>query len=203
MKSFTEPIQPESFYHLYNRGINGCNLFLAEHHYRHFIEKYASQTEKILTTYSYSLLLNHFHFLVKIKSEDEIRSSFSHKANKSVEQIISSQFAHLFNGYAQYFNLTTQRSGKLFELPFRRKSVNSNDYLTRLIYYIHTNSQKHGFVKDFQDYKYSSFLSFLSESPTKLPREEVLKWFGGKEEFLKFHQQAFDLCEIEDYTIDI
>jgi putative transposase len=61
MKSFTEPMEPEKFYHIYNRVINGCDIFLGEYNYRKFLEKYALHTNNILTTYAYCLLKNHFH----------------------------------------------------------------------------------------------------------------------------------------------
>jgi len=203
MKSFTELMQPESFYHIYNRGVNGCNLFLTDSNYRKFMGKYAEHTEHILDTYTYCLLKNHFHLLARIKSEAEIRGHYSYMGNKNIEQIVSSQLAHLFNGYAQYFNLKTQRTGKLFELPFRRKPVTSNEYLSRLIYYIHANPKTHGLIKDFKEYKYSSFQSLLSDAPTKLAREELLKWFGGKEGFLKFHQGTVDLSLVKGLIIEV
>ena len=202
MKSFTEPLHAEKFYHLYNRGVNGCNIFSSERSYLKFLEKYASYSEKILTTYAYSLLKNHFHLFVKVKSETEIRTAFPHLKSKNVNDIVSSQLAHFFNGYAQYFNISTERTGKLFELPFRRKMVSSNIHFSNLIYYIHTNPQSHGFVNDFREYKYSSFWSYVSEALTKLPREEVIKWFGDKEEYLKFHKQNMDFSIIKDFIIE-
>lgn len=54
MKSFTEPIQPENFYHFYNRGINGCNLFITRNNYLKFMGKYILHTEKIVSAYAYS-----------------------------------------------------------------------------------------------------------------------------------------------------
>ena len=202
MKSFTEPLEAGKFYHIYNRGINGCNIFSSEKNYHIFLEKYASHSENVLTTYAYSFLQNHFHLFVKVKSELEIRTAFSHLKSKDINQIVSSQLAHLFNGYAQYFNLSTERTGKLFELPFRRKLVTSNSYFSQLIYYIHTNAQKHGLVKDFRDYKYSSFWSYVSEALTKLPREDVIKWYGSKDEYLKFHQQNVNFSIIKNFIIE-
>jgi putative transposase len=203
MKSFTEPMEPEKFYHLYNRGINGCNLFLEDTHYRKFLEKYTTHTSGVLTTFGYCLLKNHFHLLVRTKSETEIRMSNPHLASKSIEQIISNQLGHLFNGYAQYFNTATQRTGKLFELPFRRKTVTSDAYFSQLLYYIHTNPQKHGLVSNFKDYKYSSFWSFVSKAPTKLAREEVLKWFGNENVYMEFHQENVDISGIKDLMIEL
>jgi putative transposase len=53
--------------------------------------------------------------------------------------------------------------------------------------YIHQNPQKHKFVKDFREWKYSSYGDLLADTPTFLERKMVLDWFGGKEEYFNLH----------------
>ncbi len=57
-----------------------------------------------------------------------------------------------------------------------------------VIAYIHQNSQKHKFVKDFRDWKYSSYGVILSDKRTIVQRDEVMKWFGNKDEYLPLHK---------------
>jgi putative transposase len=128
--------------------------------------------------------------------------TYPHLASKNIETIVSTQLGHFFNGYAQYFNLSSKRTGKLFELPFRRKPATSDAYFSQLIYYIHTNPQKHGLINDFRNYKYSSFWSFVSEVKTKLPREEVINWFGDIDSYLCFHQENIDMSGIKELIIE-
>ena len=45
----------------------------------------------------------------------------------------------------------------------------------------------HGFVRRFTDWKFSSYHAFLSDKNTNLQRNEVLSWFGGVNDFKKFH----------------
>jgi putative transposase len=61
-----------TFYHIYNRGINGENIFVQERNYSHFLILYTKYIDPISVTYAYCLLRNHFHLLVRIKSEEEI-----------------------------------------------------------------------------------------------------------------------------------
>ena len=202
MKANVIPLEPEKFYHIYNRGIDGCPIFKKGSHYTKFLEKYAYHLSNVVETYAYCLLGNHFHFLVRIKSEETIRNSFPHLAKSDIDHLISKQFAHLFNGYAQYFSHATKRTGGLFETPFRRILVDSDSYFSRMVYYIHANPQKHGFLKDFRDYPYSSYHSHLSQKPTKLERDSVLSWFGDKESYTVFHGSSQDLSAIEDLMIE-
>jgi len=79
-----------------------------------------------------------------------------------------------------------------------------------MIYYIHGNAQRHGFIHDFREYSYSSYKSILSEKPTNLLRQAVLEWFGGKDQFEAYHfdlqRKLRDLDEFiieddEDFTL--
>jgi putative transposase len=60
-----------------------------------------------------------------------------------------------------------------------------------VIAYIHQNPQKHRFVKDFRDWKYSSYGMILTPNgkPTVIKRQEVMKWFGTRDDYLSLHNQ--------------
>ncbi|WP_430810968.1 MULTISPECIES: hypothetical protein [unclassified Carboxylicivirga] len=64
-----EKIEAGRFYHIYNRGINSCNLFDGEADYKHFLVLYEKFIDPIAETYAWTLLSNHFHCLVKIKED--------------------------------------------------------------------------------------------------------------------------------------
>lgn len=195
MQSNINPLVGESYYHIYNRGVNGENLFKEEKNYDFFLNKYATYIDPIVETYAYCLLKNHFHLLIRTKSENEILSFYNNKnadrvnKNKTASEIISLQFSHLFNSYSQSINKSNNRSGALFERPFRRILVNSDTYFTKLIHYIHYNPQKHDFVSDFKEYQHSSYHSHLSKKTSKIKREEVINWFGNKSEYINLHNQ--------------
>jgi hypothetical protein len=53
--------------------------------------------------------------------------------------------------------------------------------------YIHLNPVHHGFIQDCAAWPWSSYCALLSDKATLLKREEVLRWFGNKREFAKFH----------------
>jgi putative transposase len=53
-------------------------------------------------------------------------------------------------------------------------------------------------VKDFRDWPHSSYHTLLSKSATKLQRDETLKWFGGKENFIEAHKKDV----IEPWLLD-
>jgi len=95
-------------------------------------------------------------------------------------------------------NIATQRTGALFERPFKRIPVDSEAYLMRLIIYIHQNPQKHKFEKDFRDWNYSSYHELIGDVPTRLQRDNVMRLFGSREDFIRIHQEAHPLEDFYD-----
>jgi putative transposase len=195
MKANISLLEPNSFYHVYNRGINGENIFKENRNYPYFFKKYRYYVPNVARTYAYCLLKNHFHFLIKTKTEDELFTFYKKKKKLQdndkllkAPYIIGQEFANMFNGYAQAINSGYKRRGGLFEEPFRRIKVEEEDYFTQLVYYIHRNPQNHKFVKDFKDYPHSSYHSHLSSKPTLLERNEIIEWFGSVEKYVKFHE---------------
>jgi putative transposase len=217
MKKHTEPLQPDTYYHIYNRGINGTRLFTKIGNSDYFLRQFQKYISPIADTFAYVLMGNHFHFLIKTKSEVEIKTFYEAAKEKTkvgakvrkvgevqnladlntfpTHKILSNQFAKLFNSYAQAFNKQENRTGGLFEESFRRIPIDSEDYAAHLVFYIHNNPVKHGFTKDFQDYPHSSYHVFIENRTTFLQKSIVLDWFGGNEAFLIYHGQKHDFDE--------
>lgn len=187
------PIEHGNFYHIYNRGINGCNLFYNNDNYYHFLRLYELYIEPISETYAWVLMGNHFHFLLWIKEEEEILSAKSSKGSKP--KSLHSYFSDLFNAYAQAINKSIGRTGSLFQHPFKRKRVNLEKYLRNLVTYIHQNPQKHGFTDDFRDYPWSSYGSILSDRPTRINRKVAFQWFDNRNNFMDVHTHLVDCTD--------
>jgi putative transposase len=185
-----EPVEYGKFYHIYNRGVNGETLFHSDDNYRYFLRLYAKHVEPVADTFAWSLLKNHFHLLVRIKTEDEILASPSHP---------SQSLSNLFNAYAQAINRRYKRTGPLFEKPFERKLVDSDRYFQTLVCYIHANPVHHAFVTSLHDYPWTSYHTILSSQETKLKRAEVIAWFQNVENFRYCHQQKQDYEAIRAY----
>jgi len=107
------------------------------------------------------------------------------------------QFNRWFTAYAMAFNNQHDRKGNLFHRSFKRLKVRSNSHFTQLVYYIHANPSLHKVRNDFTNYRWSSYQALLSEKSTLLERKEVLDWFGGKTEFINFHQIQHGFANIE------
>ncbi|WP_029274477.1 transposase [Pedobacter borealis] len=177
------------FYHIYNRSIDRQPLFKSDANYRFFLKKFDLYLSNVLDVYAYCLLGNHFHLLIRVKESLKANDPIS---EFSVHDIVSKQFRIFFQSYALAFNIQHKRIGTLFQTPFKRAQINDESYFTRLVYYIHSNPQKHNLISDFRDWKWSSYGRILLEANTKLKKHYVLDWFGGKAGYLKFHSDIQD-----------
>ena len=81
MKKYTDPLLPEHFYHIFNRGINGEDLFKRERNYLFFLKRYAKYIEPIADTFAYCLLKNHFHFMIRTLDAETIIRNVSRVLN--------------------------------------------------------------------------------------------------------------------------
>jgi putative transposase len=217
------PLLYDTYYHIYNRGINRENIFVQERNYAHFQNLYIKYIEPVADTFAYCLLRNHFHLLVRIKSESEIleyektlkvstlrqhhagQNNFASMnislPSKPLGSLLpSKKFSDFFNAYAKAINNVYGRTGSLFQHPFGRVMITSDVQFFRVIAYIHQNPQKHGFVDDFRNWKYTSYDAFLSGKPTHLQRATVLNWFGNRNEYVNLHTEWVNELQSKEFA---
>jgi REP element-mobilizing transposase RayT len=188
------PLEPGNYYHIYNRGINSCPIFKETTNYEHFLSLYDKYITPIAETYAWVLMGNHFHLLVRIKSNPKGFENL-----QGFKKYINQQFSNLFNAYTKAFNKKYCRTGSLFEHTFRRKLIDSVDYLRQVIMYIHNNPVHHGFSEHPREYPWSSYLTSVSIKPTKLHREAVMGWFDSKANFISMHNEKIDPAKMDDW----
>ncbi len=181
------PLEHGKFYHIFNRGINSDVLFKTWGNYEYFLKLYDNHVNAVAETYAWCLMKNHFHFLVKIKDVDAI----------SLEKKIppSQSFSNLFNAYSKAFNKSYNRHGPLFERPFQRKEIDTDEYLKNVIIYIHNNPVHHHICSHPSEYPWSSHsdvTGFRNGSGLKINRDETIELFSDLENFRSLHQQKTD-----------
>ena len=112
------------FYHVYNRGVNKKNIFRCRENYLFLLRRLKECAAKFhITLIAYCLMPNHYHFLLR----------------QDTDVSISDFIQAVYNSYAKAFNRMYNRSGTLFEGPFKSILVDSDEYLAHLCRYIHRN----------------------------------------------------------------
>ena len=190
-------------FHVYNRTNNKELLFKSAENTYYFLRQYQKYLHPFVDTFCWNLLPTHFHFLVRVKTNDEI-AQFLHALprsnlkslekkyllhNATTELLLELEWKRFFNSYAMAFNKQNERSGNLFQRPFKRVEVIKESHFTQAIIYIHANAQHHKLCRDFRHHEWSSWHSILSDKHTLLRRDEILEWFGGKQRFVEAHEE--------------
>ncbi len=203
------PLVGGNYYHIYNRGNNGETIFCTAENFRYFLQLFAHHIEPVATTFAFSLLPNHFHFLNYIRTDEEQRNWLLAQGGQGCQLSESWQpcpphraFKNLFIAYSMAFNLRYERTGSLFQKPFKRRLVDSDRYFAALVRYIHRNPQKHGLIPDFREWPWSSYGAILAERPTRILRDDVLAWFGGRAPFVALHATDLDERPIAEYIVE-
>ncbi|MDR9366840.1 MAG: hypothetical protein RI575_16010 [Balneolaceae bacterium] len=194
-------LREKKYYHIYHRGIDKKDLFLIETDYHHLLTKYQYYLFIAVETYAFCLLKNHIHLIVRVRSAEEQRSLVKRlKRKPSSEfyglnysefrvQSASIQFGHLFNSYTKYFNKKYERSGVLYDGRFKRIKIDSEEYLTQLICYIHRNPIHHGITREYTSYPYSSYNEIMLREKSITNKQKVFEWMGGEENFKRAHEE--------------
>jgi len=198
------PLVAGQFYHVFNRGIASQPTFFDQRDYQRLMEvipfyknnrppfkysKYLSLTleerallweqlvkakDFLVEIVAYSLMPNHFHFLLKQLKENGIRKFI----------------ANTINSYTKYFNTKRKRSGPLFQGRFKAVRVENDEQLLYLSRYIHLQPYTSYLVrnlKHLENYPYSSFPEYLGRIKEEVCNKEIILGnFKSKEKYKEF-----------------
>ncbi|MFH1564556.1 MAG: transposase [bacterium] len=169
----------DKYYHIYNRGVDKRDIFLDERDFGRFIvsmrefnvvepigslyEKYLResrgvngglasimeakppQPSPLVEFVCYCLNKNHYHFILK----------------QLVDNGIAKLMQRLSTGYTMYFNKKQNRSGSLFQGPFKAKYIDTAKYLAWCSAYVNSNVEIHKLAKA-KNYPWSSYKDYLN-----------------------------------------
>ncbi len=181
-----EPLQFDRYYHIYNRGINSCEIFRSEKDYLYFIKLYNKYIHGFAKTYAWALMPTHFHFIIKIEQKNEF--GVLCPVN---EENLHQNFSNMYNAYAKAYNLWCKRHGSLFERGFKKIYVDTEDYFRNLLLYIHNNPVHINLSNKPDDYLWSSYHTFLGKNNLiQIESDFVIDSFGDFDNFVFMHREG-------------
>lgn len=193
------PFIDDSFYHIYNRGVEKRQIFTTEKDYHRFLQtiyfyqfnnprfpfsrKQAllyqgrdfSSSPKFVEIICYCLMPNHFHLLIKQTPDGNIQ--------KFMQKVL--------NSYTKYFNTKHSRVGPLLQGTFKAVPIETDFQLIHISRYIHLNPYVSDLSKDLDTYPYSSYPDYLGLSNDPFCNKELVlnlfKDVKDYQEFMKGH----------------
>lgn len=141
-KNLVKTYADDSYYHIYNRGVNGDLVFIDNEDKAVFLnlfKRYLSDKpekdlkgreyawlQKDIQLLAFCLMGNHYHLLVYQKERDAL--------TRLMRAVNSS--------YGMYFNNKYKRKGPLFQSYCRASLIDNQAYLDHISRYIHLNPGK-------------------------------------------------------------
>lgn len=196
------PLITGQYYHIFNRTIENKKLFIDSGISSLFLQLLSYyRSEKIYCSYSYfrkmpvdaqlqirmmlqqkkyhkliilsyCLMPNHFHLLIRQKSDNAVSKFMS----------------DVLNSFTRYFNCMNKRKGPLFLPRFQAKHITSREQLIHVSRYIHLNPYVSNIVriKALSDFTFSSFGEYLNMKKSNLSDTSIiLSEFGNDPERYK------------------
>jgi len=228
-KNSVKTYKKNSFYHIYNRGVEKRLIFQDKQDYAVFLSylktyllpKDKEQLRKLLADanlnykkrdeilrllrlnnfagdiklIAYSLMPNHFHFLLKQESADAIDCFMNSLGTR----------------YTMFFNKKYKRVGSLYQAVYKAVLVESDQQLLYLTSYIHRNPMAERRTPK------EKILSVLYSQPSSLPEylgkrrtnwifpEEILTFFSDTNQRLSYEsfvKQEEDIFLLKNLAID-
>ncbi len=189
------------YYHIFNRGVEKRDIFLDQHDIERFLESiqsfnsfdpigsifehrleqgrtpvFGSLTPKLVDVVCYCLNPNHFHLLLKQKTE------------KGIQKFMQ----RLGTGYTNYFNEKYTRSGGLFQGTYKSVHFESNEQLLHTSVYINLNNQLGSLTPKLSASSWEEYVSPTSTNPL-CEKEIILGQFGDSTRYENFAREAKEM----------
>ncbi|MEK7119742.1 MAG: transposase [Patescibacteria group bacterium] len=165
------PFQPNSYYHVYNRGHNKQAIFLNHKDYARYLKRLKEYLGKHnVTLLAYCLMPNHVHLLLYQKGEEPI-DRFMHR---------------LHTAFTMYFNKKYERVGAVFQGRFKAKLIETDEYLLHVSRYIHINpieilrAQGRALSSQLETYPWSSYGEYVNSRSDRLCDPKIILDYFSK-----------------------
>lgn len=188
-KTYTD----DTFYHVYNRGLNRMDIFKDDDDYRVFLNllkrtlgvevqvdlkkrEYPNFHDK-LELVTYCLMPNHFHLLIRTKDKPKL-----------LPELMRS----VMTAFVMYFNKKYKRKGVLFGERYRALPITEDAQLWHISRYIHLNPLD--VDENYKKYPYSSIGYYIGrKSSDWIQPDEIKHMFReAKQGYLEFLEDYED-----------
>lgn len=213
-KNSLKNYSPESYYHVYNRGVAKQPIFIDDQDYKTFLsylklylttpnlqgqslqvapsKKLKNYSEQV-TLLAYCLMPNHFHLFI------------FQKDSNSMSEFISS----ISTKFSMYFNKKYRRVGHVFQGRYKAVSITTESQFIYLSKYIHRNPLDILPARTvLAGYKFSSYQNYLGLfNQPWINKDEIMSYFSQNK--IKQSYKAFveeiderDLPMIKNISLD-
>lgn len=166
---------PGAQYHVMTRGNRRTNIFKTTDDFHEYLMiLFDTKLKYPFKLYAYCLMDNHIHLHIKTEKV---------KLSRIMQQVNTM--------YSRYFNEEYNLVGHTFQGRYVAELIETDAYMLQTNRYIHNNPVKAKIVKYPQDYKWSSYPSYVYGIDGHLvDHKEFLQRFQSVEAYMSFTEDA-------------
>jgi len=177
-------------YHVMGRGLENRDVFKEDVDKQDFLNRLGISLKKSdARCFAWALMSNHYHLLIRVGSKP-----------------LSRVMAPLLTGYATKYNHRHNRCGYVFQNRFKSILCEEDEYLLRLVRYIHLNPLKAGILKELTAldiYPWTGHAGMLGNAYWEWHAiEEVLHLFSAAPAVARRQYRRFVASGIEKQELD-
>ena len=150
-------------YHVYNRFARGEEIFADPGEAIGFVDRlHETKARDGFSVLAWALMSNHFHLALRTSAVP-----------------LSRTMHYLQNGFSRGFNRRWRRTGPLWQSRYKAKLIQDQDYLVRVVTYVHLNPVRAGLAEQPADYVFSGHRELMGKIRSPLCNvDEALSVFG-------------------------
>lgn len=205
-----ENFAEKEYFHLFNRGTQGQNIFLDDRDYIRFIfllthlqspvqiHNVSWYTKNFIKKGSFNLDKNKIDKIFKKRHVELVSFALMpnhfHLIVRGLEDsIISVYMQRILTSYAKYFNAKYNKKGHVFEGPFGAVHISDNTQLLHLSAYVHKNPKAlPGWQENYDRYPWSSYGDYIGSNRwgALLSTDVILKQFKDQVRYQSFVSES-------------
>ncbi len=163
--------QPNTIYHIYNRGNQQQPIFFSRDNYLYFLHKVRKYIVPRCSILNWCLMPNHFHFLIYTTEQ-----SAMFLTNTIIPaQQLTEGIRLLLSSYTKGIQKQQAFTGNLFQQKTKAKCVSDQkgSYALTAFHYIHQNPYTAGLVPKMEDWEFSSFPDYINKRNGTICNKEL------------------------------
>jgi len=180
---------PESYYHIYNRGLNKANIFIDEQDYLVFLSMLKRYLGKEAVRRSDHTLQPNYHQQLELLAFCLMPNHYHLFTYQHTGDAMMSFMKSLGVAYGMYFNKRYKRSGPIFQQRYKAVLIANDAQLLHISRYIHMNPS------NYQIYEWSSLPYYLGRRQANWVRSEKILGLFEDVDYMTFLSEYKDRRE--------
>lgn len=183
---------PNSYYHVYSRGVAKQPIFLDSDDFGYFQYLFARYLSLDQVISKSGIKYPHLRDSIELLAFCQMRNHFHMLVFQVEGGALTDLMRGMMTAYSKYFNLKYKRTGPVFESRYKAVQITSDPQLLHISRYIHMNPRY------YKEYAHSSYRFYTrdEEAHEWLQPQKMLEMFNSPSAYAQFCEDYISRREV-------